>query len=492
MSRRERLSALDASFLHIESKTAPSHGVMVSIVDGPIDFDLFRNDIRRKLDRIPRLSQLIRHVPGNLAHPSWEPSTTFSLDDHLHHIELETPQPEHYAEQLTVDIFHRGMDKRKPLWAMYVVNGLEGGRSALIHSLHHCMVDGASAVMVWRILFGEDGHSSDRTAIVASERPRSQAAIPILLDALADGAAGMVELLLQGPAAAVRILRAVMSPEFRAGRNAMRAYHEAPGVRFPFNARLSGKVQMATGTFPLDQLRAVGAASGGTVNDVLLTMVSGAMQKYALDCGLDIAGKYFKFQMPSNVRRPDQNGRMGNFATPVPVQVPLDVADPHERLVAVIERTRLVKDLNLAYGISLAIQFAQTMLTPPGMALVEAAYGWPWLRSLELRIKPTPATNMFVTNIPGGTETLRIAGQRILRRHVLVPLLPNNGLVCGALSYESSLAVSYTGDAVLKPGVDVLMEYTHEAFGELLKRARNTGEASGPTQAEILRTASSR
>jgi WS/DGAT/MGAT family acyltransferase len=467
MSRPERLSALDASFLYIESRTAPSHGGFISILDGPVDFKQFRSGIAAKLPQLKRLCQSIQRVPLNLAHPSWATSTNFNLEDHVHHIQLDPTATEERAYESLLEIYYRGLDPSKPLWAFHIVNGIKGNRAAIIHMMHHCMVDGASAVILAKALY--DNIPIDSQSNIREEMPSRPNAIQSLMNAAVDNVVGGTALLKRSPRSIVRVLRALKSPAFREGFAAMRSFDRAPGLRFPFNGPPSGKIDFAQDTLPLAEMRRLGAEHGGTINDVLLAIVAGGVRRYAQDCDLDVAGKYFKFQMPTNVRLPNQDGQLGNFATPVPVHVRLDIDDPVKRLHAVIECTSRVKRLKLGMGFHYAIQTIQTLLTPPGLSFVETIYGAPWLRRLEAAMNRTPGTNMFVTNLPRPQVPLYVAGRKVIKRNVLVPLLPNQRMVCGAVTYEHQLGISFTGDATLSPGVDTLMSYTMDAFDQLVR-----------------------
>ena len=474
MSRPERLSALDASFLFIESRKAPSHGGFVSILDGPVDFEEFRSGIAAKLPQLTRLRQSIQRVPLNLAHPSWTTSPNFNLDDHVHHIQLDPTAPEQQAYDLLIEIYYRGLDQNKPLWGFHIVNGIEGNRAAVIHVMHHCMVDGVSAEIFAKALY--DNIPFDPGSDMQEELPPRPNAIQSLMNAAVDDVVGGAALLKRSPRSIVRVVRTLKSPAFREGYAAMRAFNRAPGLRFPFNGPPSGKIEFAQTALPLTEMRELGAQHGGTINDVLLAIVGGGVRRYAEDCELDIKGKYFKFQMPANVRLPNQAGKLGNMAAPVPVHVRLDIDDPVERLQAVIECTSRVKRLKLAMGFHLAIQTIQTMLTPPGLSFVETIYGSPWLRRLEAAMNRTPGTNMFVTNLPRPQVPLYVAGRKIIKRNVLVPLLPNQGMVCGAVTYENQLGISFTGDAAISPGVDTLMSYTMEAFDRLVQASEQCSE----------------
>lgn len=473
---RERLSALDASFLFIESATAPSHGGFLSYLDGPVDFDRFKTELALRVDDLPLYRKVVRRVPLNLAHPTWEFDQHFDIGEHIEQIDLGPSATEQQVHDLTLEIMHRPLDMAKPLWSMHVVNGIEGGRAALINTMHHCMVDGASDGIVTETLFANQRDVATETPVWDKVPPRASL-VSLLADALVDDAAGLAALLKSAPRSLASTLHAVMSPAFRGALAAIREYRRAPGLRFPFNKPPSGKLNFSRGTFQLAELRGICAMHESTINDVLLSIVTGALQQYAADCGLDTTGKHFKFQMPTNVRLPDQYGRMGNFAAPVPVHVPLDIDDPVARLRAVIDCTSRVKRLRLAQGLSRAIQAIQTLLTPPGLCLVETLYGAPGLRRLEAALGGVPGTNMFVTNLPRPEVPLYVAGRRILTRHVVVPLLPNQSMVGAALTYDQQLEISYTACSSVRPGAETLMHYTIEAFNELAHAGRS-GTAS--------------
>ncbi len=479
MERPERLSALDSAFLYIESPTAPSHGGYISIMDGPIDFESFRAGLIEKIPRLKRFRQRIQRVPLNLAHPAWVTSPDFNLDDHVHYMEFDPPIPAERADDVLLDLYHAGLDRNKPLWSFHVINGIEGDRAAIVHIMHHCVVDGTSAALFAQALYDLGPIGDGDLSAEGEEMAPTPNAVQSLIHALVDNAQAAVALVKRCPTSMLQTIRALRSPAFREGFAALRENDRAPSIRFPFNGPPSGKVAIAKTSLPFDLMRQLGAQHGGTINDVLLTIVAGGVKRYAEDCGLEIAGKYFKFQMPTNVRLPDQHGKMGNIAAPAPVHVRLDIDDPLERLSAVIERTSTVKRLKVAMGLHYAIQCIQTLMTPPGLILSEKLYGNRRLRQLEEALNRPVGTNMFVTNLPRPRMPLHIGGRKIIHRHVLVPLLPNQRMVCGALTYDQFLEITYTGDAALSPGVETLMRYTVDALDQLTESSGKSVQRHG-------------
>ncbi len=484
MNRLERLSALDSSFVFMESPTAPSHGGFISIMDGPIDFEAFRDGLATKLPRLKRFRQRIQRVPFNIAYPAWVTASDFDIKDHVHHIQFDTPVPESRAYEALLDIFHKGLDHSKPLWSFHIINGIEGDRAAIVHIMHHCVVDGGSAAIIAKALYDIGPVEYKEAACDEEEMPPAPNALEAFIHAIFENAVNGMAVALRSPKAILTTLRAVRTPAFREGFAEMREYDRAPGLRFPFDGPPSGKVDFATASLPFNEMRQLGAKYGGTINDVLLAIVTGGVRRYAQDCDLDVTGKSFKFQMPTNVRMPDQDGKMGNFAAPAPVHVPLDIEDPIERLQAVIARTSRIKRLKVAMGLHYAIQTIQTLMTPPGLILSLSLYGNRRLRLLEKARNRPPGTNMFVTNLPRPQLPLYIAGRKILKRHVLVPLLPNHRMVCGAITYDQNLEISFTGDVTVEPGVAAMMRYTIDAYEQLAGASDRGATSRTPSHEE--------
>ena len=346
MEKSERLSPMDSMMLFFETSTGSGNIFGVCHTEGRISFDDFVCDFRHRLHRLPLFRKIIVPVPFDLAHPTWEGDPSFDLLEHLHHVELEPPGSEEQLRELVSEVSDIRFDFGKSPWAVYVVNGMEGDRSVVIIKFHHCMSDGIGARNIASAIFDVEPKALNTTPVTAdAERPG-----PVpgparrLLRAARDGfgyrrrprAPGDGRLPSSAPDGAPRA-------DGREVRAIVREFTRAPGVRFPFNARSSGHLHVGWTSFRLDEMRAIRATIGGTVNDVLLAIVTGALERMAAREGMDVKGRSLRIHQAANVRAPDSHGEWGNRVAFIPALVPLgerDLAETMRRITAYSGRAR--------------------------------------------------------------------------------------------------------------------------------------------------------
>lgn len=464
----DRLSSLDASYLYLDSPVSVNQGVGVNFADGPIPFERLLHNLERKIERLDRFRQVATFVPGNLAHPTWEWDPAFDLRNHVHHVRLEPPGTEAQLREFVEQLLRRPLDRRRPLWAIHVIEGLASGRGAMITQLHHCVSDGMGGRLIASVLFDfEPDPELDPPA------PYSPPPVPSplrrLVRAIRDDAVGLVKTTGAVWRSAPSIIRLMFSKRARPAWRLFKRFQKTPGVKMPFNAPLCGRLSYALCALPIAQANEIRDSFGGTLNDVLLACVGTAMTRYAARHEIQTLGKQLKVLVPTNVRAPDQYGILGNYVSILPVAVPLDGCEPAERLQRVFEYTAVGKESGLAIGISIWMRIMQTLLTPPLMRISNRFFASSWLQRRQSRSARPPFLNMVVTSLPGTEKELFIAGRKVLSAHLVVPLLPSMGLVCAAVSFRGTLYVTFAGDAESCPDVELLKIYLEDAFEELYR-----------------------
>jgi len=480
----DRLTAEDAVFLYLEKKEMPLHIGSVSIFDGPIPFEACRDFIESRLPLIPRYRQRIVTPPFNLGHPTWEPDPSFDIRNHVRRVELHRGAD---AELRTFagQWFSQIMDRNKPLWDMTVVDGLSGGRSVLISRVHHCLVDGVSGVGLMNIVLDPVVQAH------AGPNPRPYHAPPLpgagasLTDALATSYSELVDRLLSAQIAALNVAQALVSDQaLRGVDQLLRLVPEllSPVDRLPFNQPCRGPRKVAWSEFSIPEVSAIRKACGGTLNDVMLCVVTSAVRDYAELHGAPLENRSLRLMVPVNLRR-DANGNgsgLGNQVSMLPVSVPLDIRDPAKLLDTIRQRTEALKKAHVADLIHLLATWVGTTPAPLQALLGPLA-----------AVLPVPPFNMVCTNVPGPQEPLYLLGRKMLTYYPYVPIGNEMGLGCAIQSYNQKLYLGFTGDSAAAPDVARLKRFLDGAFSNLLRaagvqpaRPRRRRAAKGPRSVE--------
>lgn len=474
----DRLTSEDAVFLYLETKEAPLHIGSVSIFDGPIPFDECVDYIDSRLPLIPRYRQRILIPPFHFGHPTWEADPDFDIRNHVQHVQLKRgtdAELRAYAGKL----FSRIMDRNKPLWDMTLLDGLHGNQSVLIFRVHHCLVDGVSGVGLMNVLLDPalQSHNGDKTR---RRPPALPGPLASLTDALATSFSEVVERLLSAQSAALDIAQALVTDRAQRGLDQLlRVVPElmTPIERLPFNQPCSSARKVAWTEIPMGEVKAIREACGGTLNDVVLTVVTSAVRRYAQLHGAPLKGRLLRLMVPVNLRRAENNNGLGNRVSMLPVSAPLDVRDPLKLLDEIRQRTEALKNTRVADLIHLAATWIGMTPVP-----VQAAVG-PLSTFL-----PVPPFHLVCTNVPGPQVPLYALGRKMLTYYPYVPITNQMGLGCAIQSYNGILYMGLTADGQALPDVLRLKRFLDEAFAEL-RRAAGVVAPRRPKHATVGRSA---
>jgi len=329
--------------------------------------------------------------------------------------------------------------------------------------VHHCLVDGVSGVGLMNVMLNADG--TEASAPRESKRhapalPRPEAS---MLDALVSAWSETVDRVLATQSAALNVAQALMSDQALSGFNQLvRLVPEllTPVERLPFNQPLAGPRQVAWTEIPIPQVKAIREVCGGTLNDVVLTVITDAVRRYAEFHDVSVKHRVLRYMVPVNLRAPDDRSGLGNRVSMLPVSVPLDISDPAKLLDAVRERTVALKNAHVADLISLMAAWAGSTPAP-----VQALLGP--LASLL----PLPPFNLVCTNVPGPQFPLYALGREMLTYHPYVPIANEMGVGCAIQSYNHKLYIGLTGDIAAAPDIDRLRKFVDDAFAGLRKAA---------------------
>lgn len=478
-----RLTAEDAIFLNLERKEMPLHIGSVSIVEGTVPFETVIENMRRKLHLLPRYRQIVVSPPFNVGQPTWEDDPDFQIERHLFHHKLDPPGSEDQLKALAGRVFTPLMDRRKPLWDIHIVDGLEGGRSALVSRVHHALADGVSGVGILNVLLDESPEPALPKAVAFHPQPLPDP-LRLYLDALTSAPLELVDRLVGAQKALLDISQSLFDQRVWNSALALPqllAELLYPVERLPFNRVCSGQRLMSWTEHSFAEVHAIRDAAGSKINDVALTVLVGALSRYAQFHGEGVKRRFARIMMPVNVRREDQYGKLGNRVSVIPMNLPMDVADPMERLRVVTRRTEIMKTARVADWISLGGAWLGAM---PAAAQVIAG-------AIPYYAGPAPIFNMVCTNVPGPQYPLYVAGRKILTYYPHVPIGVDMGMGSAIQSYNGRMYFGFTADAAAGPDVERLREFVDESFAEL-RKAAGVPAMEKPAEAPKRRRAAAR
>jgi diacylglycerol O-acyltransferase len=459
----QRMRSEDAAFLYLERKEVPLTIGSVNILDGKLPGN-YAKWVEACLPELPRYRQRVVFSPLNFTHPSWEYDPEFDIRNHVHRVRLDPPGNEQQLSELSGKLFTPLMDRGKPLWDITVVDGLEGGRSALISRLHHCMVDGVAGTGLMSILC-ETSPSTRRPIHKATPQASPlPGSIQLLIDGLATGWMETLDGVLKTQRkfldlteglmkdTAVKDLRTLagLSPELL-----------LPVDPLPFNKQCSGVRRHCWAEFSFDEMRAIRAAAGGTLNDIALMMVAGAVSRYARAHNQDVKGRFVRVMVPVNLRTELAKGQTGNQVSAIPISIPLDIQNPLELLKAVTIRSSAMKSTHAADLLALLASWAGLAPPPLQWALQTVPFLW----------SANPMFNIVCTNVPGPSFPLYVMGRKVLTYYPQVPVGAGLGLGVAIESYNQKLYFGVTSDALAAPDGDFFRDLLVESYQELRKAA---------------------
>ena len=483
MAYYERLTALDASFLGIEDENLHMHvgGVLlfdnapVLTPEGGIDITRIRAAIASRLHLVPRFRQKIGYIPWEGA-PVWVDDERFRLAYHVRHTALPRPGSDRILKRLVGRIMSQALDRRRPLWEMWVVEGLEGNRFALISKAHHCMIDGVSGADLMSVILSPFENEELPPPEPWTPRPR-----PTRAHLFADALVRRID---QPGEAARTLYQTLNDPEARQeladrATGVLQAFAPAlvPTSRTPLNVDVGPHRRFDWTDMRVGDLKSVKNVLGGTLNDVVLATVSGALRRFFDQRGEDLTDLEVRALCPVSVRTQDERGSLGNKVSQLTVPLPIDIEDPVKRMEAVWKTTADLKESKQALGGEALTAISEW--TVPNV-LVQAV-------RLAARARPY---NLVVTNVPGPQIPLYFLGARMLASFPVVPLFQEMGLAVGLFSYDGGLYWGLNGDWEHLPDLHELILAIESSFRELQQAASEV--ASGERKPPVRRPMRSR
>jgi WS/DGAT/MGAT family acyltransferase len=457
----DRLTALDTSFLHLEDASAHMHVASVMLFEGgPPGYDELLESIDRRLHLVPRYRQKLALVPLGQGRPRWVDDPHLNLRYHVRSTALPSPGTEEQLRALAGRVFAQPLDRDKPLWEVWLVEGLEDGRFAMLSKTHHSLVDGVTGVDIMTVLFDT---SPDPAAPPDPGRrwlPRPvPSSVQLLGEALVERATMPGELartaraLLRAPR---QIAWGVVHAAAGVGAMAWAGMNPAPAS--PYNAAIGPHRRFTWVRTELADMKAIKNELGGTVNDVVLASIAGALGRHLRRRGQNTDGLELKALVPVSVRAEGHDGDLGNQVEAIMAPLPVWCQDPVARLDMVREAMKGLKDSGQAVG-------AQVLTELSG-------YAPPTVMAQASRLMNRQRLfNLVVTNVPGPQFSLYLMGRRAVDPFPMVPLAKNQGLAVAIMSYDGRMNFGLVGDYDILHDIDDLARDLYDSISELADAA---------------------
>jgi len=451
----QSMSAQDATFLHVENDVTPMHIGGVSIFEGPPpSFQELSNMVGGKLHHTPRYRQKVRFVPLGVSEPLWVDDPYFEIDYHLRHTAVPSPGSAQQLRTMAARVFSQHLDRARPLWEIWMVEGLERGRWALLSKVHHCMVDGVAATDLMSVMFGDDAEPPPPDPWHPGPEPSS-------VELFVRGASHRVLHPAEQASAAVRARSEVLRGTVRLMRAVAAA---APALR-PSTSSLTGPIGphrvWSWARVRLGDVKQVRSTLGGTVNDVVLTIVTSGFRDLLIERGEHVGPRRtVRTMVPVSVRLPGERGVYNNRVSAVFARLPVGIDDPAERLGVIRAEMDEIKSSGQAVAGDVLAQlsgFAPPLLLALGSRLMT--------RSARLNI------DTATTNVPGPQRPVNALGRRLLESYPYVPIAGTIRIVVAIFSYDGGLYFGVTGDRDHAADVDVITSGIESGLADLLERA---------------------
>lgn len=431
-----------------------------SIFEGKITRRDLIKQIGERLHLVPRYLQKVVPDPFLIGHPTWENDDDFNIENHIFKVKQKKALNEKDLIKLAGETLTGVMDRTKPLWEFYVVENYEGGRSAMIAKVHHCMVDGISGVDLLKIIFDITPETAPPTLKPETSKEEKPKPEPLqqLFDSLIGGMQESINRLTDMQMGLMHLSSTLANPQTVEALPHVGGVLPAvltPAPMLPFNGKCSGTRRLAWSEFSFKNARAIRTALGGSVNDVVLTVLSEAVARYTRFHKHSTEGKIVRFMVPVSLRQKEQQGALGNLISILPVEIPLDIADLPHRFKYVNQKTALMKSTHLAEGL-LTIASLYAILPAPVQSGIGAVADLPF-----------PPFNLVATNVPGPQVPLYLAGRKMSAQYPYVPIGYGLGLGCAILSYNQTLYFGLSSDAQAMGDVEKFKEILDEVFADL-------------------------
>lgn len=475
-----RLTTTDASFLYVEKPNEPMHIGSCNVYDGHFSKQELEKVLEERLHLLPRYRQKVVFPPFGLAHPTWEDDESFDVRNHVEEVTLPAPGDDQVMSEVGGQVYSQMLDRNRPLWKLVLLQGRADGNTVMIAMVHHAMVDGISGVELQMVLH-DLTQKVEAPAAPPPWQPRpAPDPLSLMQDAVRDRLTELAELWTDQAFLPLR-------PEASGARtrqvtNAMTSsmpYVLQPAPRTPFNNPVSNQRQFGWLELSFTDIRAIRGALGGTINDVVLAVLSGGMGRYLRAHGQQtLPAMELRAMCPVSVRSETGRGALGNQVSMMLAPLYVGIIDPVERFRAERGAMERLKSLDQAGGLNAMTQMAN--MIPPSMQAFAASFE-----------AQNTLLNTVSTNVPGPQIPLFLRGHKLLQWIPMGPLSAGIGLFQAILSYNQKLTFGTTVDPVQVSDVWFFIDCLGESFAELSEAAARVASERAETerQAEAERRA---
>ncbi len=435
----------------------------LTIIEGPPPpFQELLRHIRRRLHLVPRYRHKLAYTPLDRGRPVWIDDPSFNLEYHVRHTALPSPGTWEQLLRLTARIFSQSLDRSKPLWEMWLIEGLEEDRCALISKNHHALIDGISGIDLATVLFDLSPQPAPVPHPARPWHPRQEPSARSLLTVGARGALRAAGEVAAGLAYAVthpeRALEKLIEASEGVAEVASAGMNPAPPT--PLNVRIGPHRRFVGVRCTLADFKLVKNAFGGTVNDVVLAVVTGALRSFLISRGIETEGLQLRGLVPVSVRARDEHHQLGNRITAMRAPLPVYISDPLERFTFMRHAMEGLKESRQALGASVLTE-VQNFAPPTVLA-----------QASRLNFS-TRLFNLIVTNVPGPQVPLYVLGRKMLHAYPIAFLPRNHALAIAIMSYNGEMNFGLLGDFDALPDIDTIGRHIEQELASLLTLARD-------------------
>ena len=461
MSTADRIRSLswgDTFFLYLERDGQPLNIASTCEFEGKISLEACARFVESKLDLIPRYKQRAVFPLFNLELPTWEPDPHFDIRNHVREVVLRQGTDADLKREMA-RVVSSHLNRAHPLWDLMLVRGLKGNRTAIIFRIHHCLADGVSGVGLMNVLLDASPTPSKAPRQkTEAEGPPPTDSVTILLDRFLKSYQSIIEGALTAQTEVFNIAQMLAGAAQGQTDQLVHLVPElaTPSQRLPFNKVCRGPQQVAWGEMAMSKIKAIRTSLGGSVNDVILTVVTSTLRRYSELHGTKVRGRQIRIIVPVNVRANGEVSKLGNRITFLPVNVPLDVHDPRRLLERMSERISFLRGVGVPEMVGLFGTLVSKVPLPLQAAVV------PLLTQLPLSL-----SNTICTNVPGPQFPLYLLGHKLQRFYPYVPIGGELGLNVAILSYNGTAYFGFGGDVHAVPDIEVFEDLLRESIQEL-------------------------
>jgi diacylglycerol O-acyltransferase / wax synthase len=459
------LGPVDSAFYYCDRPETPMNIGSLVIFEGKVDYEAFFQLIDSRIHQAPRYRQRVVQAPLNLGQPTWIDDPDFYIGNHIKHVRVEPPGTEAQLRELTGRLLSRMLDRSKPLWEIHFIEGLKD-QTALFFKVHHCMVDGLAAVDLFTFLLD----MFPDTKIPDYHKPLFDPhslpnAKELTLDSIARDFTHRFGLFQKLGSEALRIGSVLTDADKRLKMFVAIAHlinnNLKPIKKLSINGKNTGRQTLVWSEFSLSDVHAIRATCGASVNDVMLAIMTKAVELYSEKRGGTSSQPFLRILIPVNVRSEEEKGDFGNRISVLPIDVPFHVKDPLKHLAAVKEYTKVMKESSLAYSVDLVLTLPSLMPAPMQSPI------WNFAPVAFSLLAHTWCTNVAAMPFP-----VYLLGHEMKHVYGYFPLNPTMGLAAVIVSYNGKITMTLVADKGIVNAPDELGTHLREAFGALRTAAK--------------------